>query len=93
MFYGASILEELFHDTLVWDELTEYLSINKMDRTTETLLIPDFDIRLEMLEALKYLKRTNMKLYDKLISETPTYVQLRKELFPTSYNIDIVKEL
>jgi len=91
VFYGSSIFKELFHNTLVWDELTEYLSVNKTDRTKETLLIPDFDTSPEMLEALKNLKRTKLKLYNKLISDNPTYIQLRKELFPTSYNIDIVK--
>ena len=52
-----------------------------------------------ILPAIEYAQDAGLqpflgtKLYNKLISDNPTYVQLRKELFPTNYNIDIVKKL
>lgn len=53
------------------------------------LLIPDFDTSEEMLAALKKLRAQEPALYKKLLSASPAYVQLRKELFPTGKNLSL----
>ena len=90
IFYGGTLFSEIFNRKDVWDEISTYLSRNKHDRNDELLNIPDFDTSPEILTALKKLKNNDLKLYEKLISSDPKYVQLRKELFPTGQNLSRV---
>lgn len=60
---------------------------NKMERSQEVLEIPDFDTSTEILEALIIIKNKEPRLYAKLISDKPEYIQLRAELFSTGKNI------
>lgn len=88
IFYGGDLFSELFGRTDVWEELCTYLFRNKQERSDEILNIPDFDTSDEILVALKKLKSCEPTLYSKLISDTPVYEQLRKELFPTGHNLN-----
>ncbi len=90
IFYGEDLFSELFHRPDVWDEMVAYLQRNKQERTDEILAIPDFDTSDEMLDALRKLKHENYKLYSKLISNKPEYIQLRNELFTTGRNLNRV---
>lgn len=106
--YGETLFAELFNRIDIWNEIVNYLNRNKNERNSELLNIPDFDTSEEIFEALKYLKElskldsailknlgysSNIKsLYNKLISDDDTYVQLRKELFPTEFNINRIKK-
>ena len=90
IFYGEELFLELFHRPDIWKEIVGYLQRNKKERTSEMLMIPDFDTSDEMLDALRKLKRENYRLYSKLISNKPEYVQLRNELFTTGCNLNRV---
>lgn len=90
IFYGGTLFEELFKRNDVWNEICSYLLKNKQERSNEILNIPDFDTSEEILVALKKLKKHEPALYRKLNSDTPAYVQLRNELFPTKYNLNKV---
>lgn len=90
IFYGGSIFLELFNRYDVWNEICAYLLKNKQERSNEVLEIPDFDTSVEMLNALKKLKVYELSLFKKLMSDKPEYVQLRKELFPTGKNLNLL---
>lgn len=85
--YGGELFDDLFDNSDVWNEINSHLSKNKEDRNDEVLTIPDFDTSNEMFEALKKLKKSNKTLFKKLVSDKGEYIQLRKELFPTGFNI------
>lgn len=89
IFYGGELFDTIFSRLDVWKEICNYLQRNKKERSNEVLSIPDFDTSDEMLIALKRLKRDEPALYRKLISDTPVYIQLRNELFPTGKNISL----
>ena len=91
IFYGSELFSALFHRPDVWEEFTGHLLRNKQERSQELLTIPDFDTSEEMQEALRTLKIQKPRLFDKLISEDPVYIQLRAELFPTGYNLERVR--
>lgn len=88
IFYGGTLFDKLFHRLDVWDELTSYLQRNKAERSNEILTIPDFDTSEEMLIALCRLKKEEKTKFNKLISDRPEYVQLRKELFASNTNLN-----
>lgn len=88
--YGGSLFDNVFSRMDIWEEICAYLLKNKQERNNEILHIPDFDTSEEILLALKKLKVCQPALYRKLISNTPAYVQLRNELFPTEYNLNRV---
>lgn len=88
--YGKDLFEKIFNRIDVWDEICSYLSRNKQERSNEILNIPDFDTSNKVLEALKKLHKNQPALYRKLISNSPTYEQLRKELFPTGHNLKLI---
>lgn len=88
--YGGALFDTIFNRNDVWEEICEYLGKHKQERNDEILHIPDFDTSPEMLNALKQLKINVPNLYRKLMSDKPIYVQLRKELFPTSTNLNLV---
>lgn len=88
IYYGNTLFTELFQRADAWNEIVSYLQQNKRERSEEILIIPDFDTSDEILQALKILKQNDIKLYKKLMSDKPEYVQLRSELFPTGYNFD-----
>ena len=88
--YGGALFDTIFNRNDVWEEICEYLGKHKQERNDEILHIPDFDTSPEMLNALKQLKMNVPNLYRKLMSDKPIYVQLRKELFPTSTNLNLV---
>lgn len=85
--YGRELFVKVFERPDVWDEICSYLERNKKERSEEVLSIPDFDTSDEIYEAILKLKRNEPNLYKKLMSDNPEYVQLRKELFPTGYNL------
>ena len=91
VFYGKTLFDKLFDRLDVWEEICGHLTRNKLERSDEVLSIPDFDTSAEMLNALQKLKNEEPKLYRKLISSKPVYVQLRLELFPTETNLKLVK--
>lgn len=90
IFYGEDIFINLFNRPDVWEELCSYLMKNKKERNNEILNIPDFDKSPEMLKALKRLKNEEPKLFKKLSSDKPEYIQLREELFTTSTNLNLL---
>lgn len=90
IFYGSSLFTEIFNRIDIWDEICQYLQDDKKQRSNEILSIPDFDTSKEILTALKCLKIQEPNLYKKLISNKPQYIQLRKELFPTEKNLNLV---
>lgn len=87
IFYGGKLFSELFGRPDVWAELCSYLARNKQERSDEILNIPDFDTSEEMLIALRRLRSEERTLFRKLLSDAPTYVQLRAELFPSGTNL------
>lgn len=90
--YGIELFEEVFNRVDVWEELCSYLARNKRERSEEILTVPDFDTSEEMLQALKKLKQEEPKIFKKLLSNKPQYIQLRNELFPTGKNLTIVNK-
>ncbi|MDD5904388.1 MAG: hypothetical protein PUC64_05430 [Clostridium sp.] len=86
--YGSELFSALFSRIDIWQEICSHLARNKSERSNEVLEIPDFDRSPEMLEALITLKRIRPRLYDKLLSDKPEYVQLRSELFNSGANIN-----
>lgn len=84
--YGGDLFANLFARADVWDEICAHLTRNKLERSGEQLIIPDFDTSDEMLGALRLLRDNNHKLFSKLMSNSPEYVKLRQELFPTGAN-------
>lgn len=90
LFYGGEIFNDLFNYPEVWQQICLYLSKNKQERNSEVLNIPDFDTSKEMLDALKLLKFNEPNLFKKLLSNKLEYVQLREELFPTGYNLNLL---
>ena len=87
IYYGEDLFSELFGRIDVWEEMTLYLAKNKKQRSNELLKIPDFDTSNEIFNALLRLKIEKRSLFNKLVSDKPEYIQLRKELFPTEYNL------
>lgn len=81
--YGEELFTLIFDREDVWNEICDYLKRNKQERSNDILTIPDFDTSIEMLEALIKLQTNDAKLYRKLTSDKPEYIQLRQELFPT----------
>ena len=85
--YGGELFSGIFARPDVWGELCMHLSRNKSERSNEILTVPDFDTSPEILKALRRLKAENVKLYNKLLSSEPEYIQLRAELFPSGCNL------
>lgn len=92
IYYGSQLFSELFHRPDVWEEITDHLSRHKQERSQELLAIPDLDTSEEFLIALQELKRENPRLLGKLQSNTPIYIQLRNELFPSGVNFRRLNE-
>lgn len=86
--YGRELFVKVLNRPDVWDEICLYLEKNKQERSDEVLTIPDFDTSDEIYEAIKRLKKEDPNLYKKLRSNNPKYIQLRKELFPTGFNLE-----
>lgn len=85
--YGENLFTQIFFRPDVWEELCTHLRHSKSERTSETLIIPDFDTSPEILAALRRLKIENKSMYSRLMSSKPEYEQLRAELFPTGENL------
>ncbi len=85
--YGKTLFNDIFSRIDVWNEICSHLEQNKIERSNEVLYIPDFDTSDEVLAALRKLKAEQRSLYNKLLSDLPAFVQLRKELFTTGYNL------
>ena len=88
LFYGKEIFTILFNREDKWNELVDYLKQNKAERPNEILSIPDFDTSDEILNALKKMKKNQPKLIKKLLSKIPEFIELKKELFPSNYNLE-----
>lgn len=87
IYYGEELFNNFFNRIDVWNELIQYLTWNKQQRSNEQLYIPDFDNTAPMLKALNRLRHQEPNLYKKLrFSNDKQYIQLRAELFPTGYN-------
>lgn len=84
LFYGSEMFKELLKSPDAWNEIIEYLNKNKLNRAKEVLTIPDFDESEEILLALQKISSKHM---NKLLSDKPQYIQLRKELFPNNINL------
>lgn len=87
IFYGGELFDKLFKEPDVWKEICTHLKKNKKERANEVINIPDFDTSDEVKAAIRKLKTKKPKLYKKLISDKPEYIQLRNELFPSGINI------
>lgn len=103
IFYGKNLFINLFNRIDVWEEICEYLLKNKLETDEKTLSIPDFDTSEEFFIALKNLKelgelstmeikekgypKSSKNLYKKLFGNDKKFINLRKELFPTEYNL------
>ena len=85
--YGGELFTVIFRRPDVWGEICAHLSRNKSERSREILTVPDFDTSPEILTALRRLKSENARLYNKLLSSRPEYIQLRAELFPSGFNL------
>lgn len=85
--YGRELFTDILNRPDAWEEICSYLARNKQERSEEILTIPDFDTSDEIHEAIVKLREKEPGLYRKLMSDRPEYVQLRKELFPTEYNL------
>lgn len=85
--YGKQLFDSVLAYPEAWDELCSHLDRNKQERSQEILNIPDFDNSPEILNALITLKKSDPALYQKLLSNDPKYVQLRREMFPTGHNL------
>lgn len=90
IFYGGEIFASLFERPDVWEEICDYLVRNKKERDEEIINIPSFDTSEEMFNALDKLRRTDARRYNKLLSNHPNYIELRKELFPTGRNLNLL---
>lgn len=87
IFYGRELFENFFQRIDVYEELISHLKKNKKERCKEILNIPDFDTSIEIKKALLKIKQKEPKLIKKLLSNESDFVELRKELFPTSQNL------
>jgi hypothetical protein len=88
IYYGSGMFANILKSEKAWDEICDYLLRNKVNRSNEILHIPDFDTSNEILIALQELDYSEKR---KLLSSNDEYVQLRKELFPTGYNLKKMK--
>lgn len=86
--YGKDFFVQILKNISAWNELTGYLLRNKLERSNEIISIPDFDTSPEVLYVLNRLSLSHKR---KLLSEKPEYVQLRKELFSTGFNLKKMK--
>ncbi|MDR2828703.1 MAG: hypothetical protein LBV51_04715 [Acholeplasmatales bacterium] len=83
LFYG----EELFEHLVVtdsWNELNNYIYSYKKSRGSVSVSIPSLDTSDEFYNAMLKLSDSDWK---KLTSADQKYVEFRKELFPSNYNI------
>lgn len=90
LFYGSDMFKELLNAEEAWKEIVDYLIRNKINRTKGVLEIPDFDTSDEMLQALNKISKLHRR---KLFSDSPQYVQLRRELFPNNVNLSRVMSI
>jgi len=88
LFYGSDMFKELLNAGEAWNEIVDYLAKNKINRTKGILEIPEFDTSEEMFQALNKISKLHKK---KLFSDSPQYVQLRRELFPDNINLNKLK--
>lgn len=88
LYYGQEFFESLYRGDDAWDELVNHLQTYRQSQSNDVINIPDFDTSEEVYLALLEISTTRWK---KLLSNTDLYVLLRKELFPTNYNIDKAK--
>lgn len=87
VFYGPELLEKLQMQE-VWQELVNHLTDFRNGMSNEPLYIPNFDTSEEIFEAMKKISRSSL---NKLVSNTPSYLELRKTLFPSGFNIERIK--
>lgn len=85
--YGGELFEDVFDRLYVWDEICEHLYKNKQERSKDIINIPDFDTSNEIKQAVELLRENDPKLYKKLMSDDPKYINLRQELFPSGKNL------
>jgi len=86
--YGDEFFETIIKKIEPWNEIKEYLKMNKLSRADEILTLPDFGNDQIVLDALNSLSKN---LIGKLLSTKPEFVQLRNELFSSGNNLDKIK--
>lgn len=84
--YGGELFDTVFNRPDVWNEICDHLTLNKTQRSRDTLSVPDFDTSPEILNILRQIKINKPKLIEKLFSDDDAYTQLRRELFPDDIN-------
>ncbi len=92
--YGKELFVDIFNRVDIWDEIINHLEKSSSQRSEEVLQIPDMDTSSEFLDVLRHLQNDKPKLYKTLTtSNAKQYKELRKKLFPKSYNFDQLKRL
>lgn len=90
--YGKELFIDIFNRVDIWNEIINHLENSSSQRSEEVLQIPDMDTSSEFLEVLQYLKDNKPNLYQKLTtSSAKKYQEVRKKLFPKSYNFNRLK--
>ena len=85
LYYGKDFFESLINGQSAWKEITAHLTRMRVEASSETLFIPDFDTSDEGYDALKKLSQTYI---NKLLSNDDKYSLLRSEMFPTGKNLN-----
>lgn len=87
LFYGGELFEKLGLDS-DWEEILDHLTTLREENSADVISIPDFDTSEIIYEAMLNLPNN---LWNRLNSNKEIYKLLRKELFPTGFNIEKAK--
>ena len=86
--YGSEFFE-LLGEPQVWCELEAHLEKYQQTQSRTRFKIPNFDKGVGERRALKRLKKTHPKRYEKLTHDEK-YVAVRRALFPTGHNFALI---
>lgn len=92
IFYGKDIFENIFKRVDIWEEILDYLNRYKLEIKNNKNNIIDFDKSKRGLFLLLKINNSKPYLIKKLIFSDGLYSLIRDELFPTSTNLNILKE-
>lgn len=84
LYYGGEFFNSLNGGSMVWDEMLEYLTRNRLENSSDIFTIPDFGTSEEMFNALLQLPS---RYWTKLLSHNSKYDLLRKEMFSSGDNL------
>ena len=90
LYYGGEFFNSLDGGMLVWNEMIDYLTRNRLENSNEIFTIPDFGTSEEMYNALLQLPA---KYWNKLLTKNSKYELLRKEMFSSGDNLEKARRI